>query len=184
LPVQDDHLILLPSKVGNKRVEKQQNEGRLAQLVDLLRGQKARRPIYIYENQKVLPRFFLTSNSRLFNEPSQVLAALARASYKDLQTTAYVEQRYMEDLGVVRLAGQGGTVGLRNDSSNRITLEVQTHSPSVLVITNTYSPYWNARVDRIETKVFPVNHTFQGVYVDSGFHEIILEYAPPYAIGL
>lgn len=53
---------------------------------------------------------------------------------------------------------------------------------SILIATDSYSPYWKARVDRAEVKLFPVDHAFQGVYVVGGQHEIVLEHAPPYAI--
>jgi hypothetical protein len=183
LPIQDDNLALLPPKVDNKESGKQ-NQRRLASPLDRLRGQRARRPLYIYENQRVLPRFFLARHSRLFDEPSQALAALGRASYSDLGSIAYITQGDAEGLAVGQLGGLGGTVSLRNYSSSRITLDVRAYSSAILVVANTYSPYWKVWIDHIQTRVFPVNHTFQGVYVDAGQHEITLEYAPPYAIGL
>ena len=83
-----------------------------------------------------------------------------------------------------KLGASEGCIDLQRFTSDHITLKVKNPQNSILVITNNYSPYWKATMDGIETKLFPVDHTFQGIYIRSGEHKVILEYSPPYAIHL
>ncbi len=64
----------------------------------------------------------------------------------------------------------------------RIVLEVDARADSILVATNNYSPFWKAAVDGRDSRIFPVDHTFQGVTVPQGRHEVVLTYEPPYAM--
>ncbi len=49
----------------------------------------------------------------------------------------------------------------------------------MLVVTNSYSPYWEARVDGKPQPVLPVDHAFQGVYLPAGTHVVELAYRAP-----
>ena len=73
-----------------------------------------------------------------------------------------------------------GEITLVADQSDLLILDVQSAGRSVLVVTNSYSPYWNAYVDGVETAVFPTYHTFWGIEVDLGDHRVEWRYEPPY----
>lgn len=141
-------------------------------------------PTFIYENLRVFPRFFLAENVRLFGKFKQVLEALRHADYADLRSTAYLKQSDLAFLSLCKLGARNGRVEIEAYSSDQIILKLNNPQNSILVITNNFSPHWKATVDGVKTKVFPVDHTFQGMYVRSGEHKVILEYDPPYAIRL
>jgi hypothetical protein len=183
LPIEDENLALLPSYVRDEQFRWQDRRFRY-KLVGLLTGQYPGIPLYTYENRQVLPRFFLTGQVRLFDDPTQLLGALGGASYEDLRLTAYIERTDARDLPLDRLGGRNGEIVIRTYSADRIILDVSADSPSILIATNSFSPFWRAQVDSTEAKILPVNHAFQGVYVEGGQHEVMLEYAPPYAISL
>jgi hypothetical protein len=95
-------------------------------------------------------RFRTTGQARLFDTSAQVPAALGGASYEDLQSTAYLERAEVIGLPLDRLGGPRGEISLRSYSADRIILGVSADSPSILIATNNYSPYWKARVGGVE----------------------------------
>lgn len=181
VPLQEGNLALTSSNVNEKQITWQQ-KGRPARMIGIIRGEYPGIPLYIYENLKVLPRFFLVGKVRLFDESSQVLAALAGADFNDLKSTAYLRSADAADLPLDNLGGIDQEVGLISYTPDKIILEVKSKGPSLLIATNNFSPYWRAKIDGSRTRVFPVNHTFQAVYIESGKHQVVLEYEPPYAI--
>lgn len=67
------------------------------------------------------------------------------------------------------------------------TIRIQYNSPheAMLVIRETWSPYWTAKLAGQTPKTLRVNETQIGVQAPAGSHEIILTYEPtPYSIGL
>ena len=67
-------------------------------------------------------------------------------------------------------------------SPDKILLEVETDRPSVLVISNTYSPFWKCKINNIDRKILPANGFMWGVPVEAGFHKIEFNYQPPYRL--
>lgn len=184
-PLQDKNLLLLPFGSSNRDEQiawkKMGKRNRLKAV--LLQGHRSPGyPTYIYENHHVFPRFFLAENVRLFEESKQVLEALRQADYAELRSTAYLKKSDVAFLSFGKLGVTKGYVELQSYTSDRIILKVNNPQSSILIITNNFSPYWKATVNGIKTTVFPVDHTFQGVYVGSGEHKVVLEYSPPYAI--
>lgn len=183
-PLQDKNLLLL--RFGSSNRDEQvawQMMPTQNRLKAVLEGHRSPGyPTYIYENPQVLPRFFLIENVRLFEESQQVLAALRHAEYAELRSTAYLKQSDLRFLAFGKLGVRKGYVELERYTSDQIILKVDNPQNSILIITNNFSPYWKATVDGIGTKVFPVDHSFQGIYVTSGEHKVILDYSPPYAI--
>jgi uncharacterized membrane protein YfhO len=66
--------------------------------------------------------------------------------------------------------------------ADRVVVSVSADRPGIVVVTQNYSPFWKARIDGVESRVIPVDHTFQGVRVEAGKHEVELSYRPPYAL--
>jgi len=63
---------------------------------------------------------------------------------------------------------------------DNIKLNVEIDGTAMLIVTNTYSPYWRVLVNEIESKIVPAYHTFWGVHIESGINEINFIYDPPY----
>ena len=182
-PLQDEHLELLPS--DNREPARAFAELRFRQkLLSMLRGKYPGVPLYVYENREVLPRFFLAGQSRAFETPGQVLEAMRHANPSELRSTAYVLQADVASPLLPQPGGEAGEVEVKGYAPDRISLSIRATGNSILVATNSYSPFWRAWVDDAEVHVFPVDHTFQGVAVEAGLHSVVLRYMPPYAIRL
>jgi hypothetical protein len=180
-PLGGHGLTLLPSDAldAQKVWEKRPRRDKFLGLLD---GTYPGPPLYIYENKQVIPRFFLARHVQILQEDTEVLSALSLATREDLATTAYLKRSDLEGLSFPAGNGKGGAVRVRDYQADRLVLDVDARSESILVVTNNYSPFWKAAVDGRDSRIFPVDHTFQGLPVPRGRHEVVLTYEPPYAM--
>ena len=151
-------------------------------LFGLILGEYPGAPMYVYENGQVIPRFFLARRVQVLPGDAEILSALGEATREDLASTAYLKHSDVQGLSMPAGGTGGGTVRVGSYHADRIVLEVDARSDAILVATNNFSPFWRACVDGRETRMFPADHTFQGVPVPRGRHEVVLSYEPPYAM--
>lgn len=76
-------------------------------------------------------------------------------------------------------AGVIGEVNVREYRAGRVRLQTAAAQPTILRVSDKFAPAWRARVDGQPTEVFRCDYLFQGVYLDPGVNDVILEYAPP-----
>jgi len=60
----------------------------------------------------------------------------------------------------------------------KIRLRTSSTCPAVLRAADKYDPDWRVRIDGKPANMMRIDFIFQGVYVESGMHEVLLEYAP------
>jgi hypothetical protein len=53
----------------------------------------------------------------------------------------------------------------------------------VLIVTGNFSPWWRVSVDGAPGRAFPVDHTFLGVALPEGGHDVVFTYEPPFAFA-
>jgi hypothetical protein len=158
------------------------SRSRRGRLLGTLLGQSPGKPLFIYENLEVLPRFFLAGKVRAFDTVTDLLDALGDADDVALRSTAYLlKSDESAPRGLDAGESPPGTVHVSSYSADRIKLAVTARTDSVLLAINSYSPYWKAYVDGWERSIFPADHAFQGVAIPRGDHEVVLSYEPPYA---
>ena len=79
-------------------------------------------------------------------------------------------------------AARQGRVSLLRESSDWLEIEAEVASPSVLLVTDAWSPAWRARgvgaSAASEYEVIPANYALMGVALAAGRHHLRLEYAP------
>jgi uncharacterized membrane protein YfhO len=63
-------------------------------------------------------------------------------------------------------------------SNNYIKIHVDAKEPTFLVLADSYYPGWKAFIDRKETKIYPTNILFRGIFVNKGIHVIEFKYIP------
>ncbi|MDP6786302.1 MAG: DUF6044 family protein [Rhodospirillales bacterium] len=138
--------------------------------------------LYVYENRDVLPRFFLADRLRVLDSGAAVLDALSTAGLDELRRTAFVERAVLPPSLAEDASLSSGTARLSLYEADRIRFSLDTSGPSVLIVTNSYSPYWRAFVDGVETPLFPADHAFWGIYLAPGAKSVELLYDPPYRL--
>lgn len=134
--------------------------------------------LYIYENTDALPRAFIAPNVAGFDDKNALLEAIKRTDSVVLRATAFV----LTSDGAIPASSHSkpGTVAFDVYEADEIVLKLDGSSTGVLVVTNTFSPYWVAEIDGKPASMFPVNHTFWGVNVALGDTVVRFRYKPPY----
>ncbi len=138
----------------------------------------------LFENTKVLPRFFLVH--QVLTAPSLEQArTLILSGEADLRQTALVE---------TPLALPAGDSDARPDevqtllySTNALELATKSARGSLLVLSETYYPGWKAWVDGRPTPIYETDIALRGVPVPPGAHRIRMEFRPiilPISLGV
>lgn len=139
--------------------------------------------LYVYENTQALPRFFLSKAVTIQQDRLSALNAIANSSidrlrdsvilaHEDVPQGFDVEERFSDD----------GSVVIEEYGSDFIKLKVDASAPALLVGTNSYSPYWIARVDGVVTPILPAYTTFWSVRLPKGASYVTFSYEPPYRV--
>lgn len=76
------------------------------------------------------------------------------------------------------VASTDGQVQVLAYRPGKIVLRTSSTRPAILRAADKYDPDWRAWIDGKKTSVMRIDFIFQGVYVEAGMHEVIIEYAP------
>jgi hypothetical protein len=128
----------------------------------------------VYENLRVLPRFFLVSRVVAAASESHALALLGSPDF-DPRREAVVEGAGPLDTEPT----QRLPVRVLKYEDREVELEVETASPAYLVTSETYYPGWRAWVDGRPAELYLTNVAFRGLVVPPGRHRIRMRFEPP-----
>ena len=139
--------------------------------------------VFVYKNPNVFPRAFTVDQVQVLNSGDEVLDRLGVADGETLSHTVFLEKTNLP------LGFSEGTqlsqadIKMRTYQSDHIEMDVfNSQGPTVLVVTNSFSPYWRCRVDGVETTIVPADHAFWGIYIPKGAKEVVFDYRPPYRL--
>jgi uncharacterized membrane protein YfhO len=106
---------------------------------------------------------------------------MAKATREDLRRAVYVETKQLP-AGVSDDQSYGTLdIKLETYTNDEITLRVASEKSSILIVANSYAPFWKVEIDGIRSKVFPAYHALWGVRVPAKAKSIVFRYEPPYA---
>jgi len=130
------------------------------------------RPLTVYRNLAVLPRYRLVTEVRSASNMDEARKLLPTV---DPRTTAIAEC----PAALVASNHQGlGRVAVRRYAPEQVELLVETDRPAFLVAAEGYAPGWTATVDNTPQTVCPADVAFMGFPVAAGRHVVNLEYFP------
>ena len=155
---------------------------------------EAPREIKWAERSNPLPRAFLVTKWHVISDWKRALESLLSPSVDPLQE-AVVESASTDhgqtgampttETGLADPNLERGKIVSVNYDWNRCDLEVQTDSPSLLVLNDPWHPGWIAKVDGQKTPVLRANVLFRGVMIEPGRHHVEFIYSPRrFRIGL
>lgn len=139
-------------------------------------------PLYIYRNEEAFPRFFLVPSVREFTDEPSLLDAMSGAGVETLRKSVFVRKGWLKEGMAAGLGFGDGAVDLVSYRPDRIELDLRADGPAILAVANSYSPYWQCRIDGERAEIFPAYHTFWGVAVAAGIHRVVFDYVPPYRL--
>ncbi len=144
--------------------------------------------LYIYENTRALPRVFVAARVRIFDDSKHLLKTLATTSAEDLAATAFVARPDILNFGLpfgeteLPTSTERRTASVRDYENDRLVIDAESGSPGMLVISNNFSPFWEACVNGKKARIIPAYHTFQGILIGPGKSRVELNYNPPYRV--
>lgn len=133
----------------------------------------------LLENLRVLPRAWLVGETAAL-APPEILAAVRHGRLPDgrpfdPRTTALVEDRPSAE---TRPLAATASARLVRYEPNLLEVAVETPSPAMLVLSESYYPGWNAEVDGRPAPVERVDYILRGVQVPAGARRVRLRFQP------
>ncbi|MGI0490366.1 YfhO family protein [Alkalinema pantanalense CENA528] len=134
----------------------------------------------IYENQDVMPRTWLVSQT-LQLSPPEILAAIQTSNLPDgrkydPKEIALVENKRARFQSSALQPRDRATVLKMADT--QMEVQTQTAAPAFLVLSDVYYPGWQATIDGKPTRIFQTNYIQRGVKVPAGEHVVRFEFHP------
>ncbi len=135
----------------------------------------------IYENTRAMPRAFVVHRVRYAPEGTTLSYDL-RAGRIDLRTEAVLPKDSQDtvppDLVRQPEAGAVSMARVVAQRANRLRVHVSAAEQGLLVLTDTWYPGWQARVDGRPAPLYRANITFRAVPVPRGEHEVEFFFLP------
>lgn len=129
---------------------------------------------HVYENQGVLPRFFLVGRIRRAAGMQEAVGWLHSREFNP-RSEAVVE-------GPAELPGGTGAapgqVRVLEYQPRQVVLEVDSPAPAFLVTSETHYPGWRAFIDGREWPIYYTNVAFRGLAVPAGRHRVLMRFSP------
>ncbi len=135
--------------------------------------------LFVYRNRDVLPRIFSVSGVRAFDSDEAVLAAVAAAPVEDYRRHALVRRADLPPSLDEADVYSPVHFKLELYRSDEIRIAVASERKGLLVVTNSFSPYWTCGGADRPVAIFPVYHAFWGLPISAGKDTIVCRYRPP-----
>ncbi|MDX6611432.1 MAG: hypothetical protein QOD75_618 [Blastocatellia bacterium] len=139
--------------------------------------------VIILRNRNALPRFWLVAEAAAV-QPEESLRRIRGESDHafDPKRTALLEVRPEE---LPSLPGgplsSNASAKLTSYEDNRLQIETQADTPTLLVLSEINYPGWVATVDGVATPIHTTDYILRGVAIAAGSHQVELRYTAPQA---
>jgi len=131
---------------------------------------------YVYENECALPRAYLVSNYIITQNEEESLYVI-RDNIPNLRHSVVLEGGIPSFPSGMETENPG-QVRITKYHINEVELHVEAEMRSLLILTDSYYPGWNAFVDGVKKPVWRANSLFRAVEVTAGEHLVEFKYQP------
>jgi hypothetical protein len=142
-------------------------DGPVGRFMRALRLNRDGGDFYIYRNLDVFDRAFLVSAVRSFPDERTLLDALASATTAELRAALFVLARDADRLGRLE-PDPSARVTLERYTGSALEMAVSSRGPTVLVVSNTFGPWWRCRGAGGPLDTFAAYHAWVGVRLEAG----------------
>jgi hypothetical protein len=135
--------------------------------------------VKVYENTGVLDRAFVVHSTQIVADDHEALAALLDPSFdprvevvlQEPLTGTPLHQAIPDDV-------QLSPVQVQSYEAERVVIRADLDRPGFLVLSDTWYPGWQARVDGVEQPVLRANLNFRAIQLDAGRHTVEFVFHP------
>lgn len=137
--------------------------------------------LFLYKNAQAFPGIFALSAFTREQNPEKLYQRLAAADLPTLLEKAFVVSSDVEGLPLGSISESSSIITVGESTAAHIRVSFSSALPKLLVVNMTYSPDWAVYIDRMPSRVIPIDLLMTGVYVPSGVHEIEFLYSPKHS---
>ena len=130
--------------------------------------------VHVFENPDALPRAYAVLAARVAPDPERARTALLARDFDPAREVVLVGEGTA--LGGAR--AEPPPVAWRTDEAGTVIVEATLPAPGYLVLTDRWSPDWEASVDGAPAPCLRANGIFRAVALPAGTHEVRFHYAP------
>jgi hypothetical protein len=134
--------------------------------------------VKIYRNNDVLPRAFIVHRAEVIPDKDRILNTLNQADFDPRRTVLLEEPSAQRSTLVVPQDTDRSGVRFERYESNYIRVQASLLDPGWLVLTDTYYPGWEVRIDGQIGQILPADYIFRAVPLEPGPHAIEFKYRP------
>ena len=130
--------------------------------------------VKIYENLTVLPRASTVHRAQMVASDGEALSLMQSPSFDPASEVVLVSAQ-MESL----VPGTGRSEAkIVSYQPERVEIETSLDSAGYLVLTDSYYPGWEAKVDGTPVPIERANLYFRAVHLEPGEHQVVFSYTP------
>lgn len=130
--------------------------------------------LQIYENKSVLPRAFLVSEYEVIEDSPEIINRLYDTTF-DISKTIILEKDPKIKLNSKL---NNYMLNITKYGENEVVINISVDEDSLLFLSDSYFPEWNAYIDGKRSEVYRANYAFRAVFAPKGEHEIVFRYEP------
>ncbi|MEP7341504.1 MAG: YfhO family protein [Acidobacteriota bacterium] len=157
--------------------------------LDIAASDKGYRNLQVFENLRVLPRYWLVHHAQVKTEEDQLKAIRAEnmeEEFFDPQKSVLIRPESAADLDQLVNASPPDPASSSNQERVSIisktptetVIDIQAQGNALLAISNVFARGWRGQLDGVEIRLHKINYLFQGIAVPAGQHRIRLFYWP------
>jgi len=128
--------------------------------------------VTVYENPDALPRAYVVSEARPAKDSDDAIGVINAGGF-NLRNAVVLETTPLPPTGP-----GGGTVAWKMRGTDRLELAVEARGDSIVVVSDTDYPGWEAKVDGKAAPILRANGAFRAVAVPAGSHTVTMAFRP------
>jgi hypothetical protein len=135
-----------------------------------------------YENAYFLPRAFMIGRAAAVADKKELLERVGQMDPKEIVFLPQLPAGYHPPQTSLFSAEEAKVLDY---SPNSITIATRTREDKFLVLSDTYSPFWTAAIDRVPAPILRADYGVRALYVTKGAHRLIFScHFYPFYYGL
>lgn len=134
-------------------------------------------PIYVYENRNILPRFYVVNRAEFVAaDEIKPLEKILVPGF-DFRKTTLIECEKPQDCGQVASKGE---IIYSEYKNGYLKLKAEFNSPGWVVFSESFSPYWSAKINNEPVPIYRANYVYQAVKAPVGDNTVEFIYKPEF----